>query len=225
MANKQNKDVDFVDLIFSTFKLLGDSWRALMLNFWTLVMVGVIPALIAIVAAISIVIPFLTNGDSRIISIAFTAILAVLAIVFVVMFLPAVTIIQLASVRGQKVEFKEVFEKSRSLALPYLGLIILVGLTVLLGFILLIIPGIIAAFFLGMTTYIFVDKKCGVIEAYKQSIKLVKENILVVLALFIVNMGVSAVSYVPYIGWIFSLALTIGYFCLPAIIYVKISKK
>jgi hypothetical protein len=219
------QDQDFVDLLVNTFRLIGKSWDALVLNILTFILVGVVPAVVMILAVALVFVPFLTHGDTRVLTIVLATLAMIFALIVVVLFLPAVTITQLASARGKKVEFNEVFKKSRALALPYLGLTIIVGLTVIFGTILIIIPGIIAAFFLSMSTYIMADKNPGVIKAYKQSYYLVKENILVVLALFLVNIGVSVVSYIPFVGWIASLALSIAYFCLPAIIYTKIAKK
>lgn len=225
MADKKGSQEDFVDLLVNTFKLIGNSWNALLLNLWTFVLISLVPALVIIMAIIFVIIPFLSNGDGRIITIVLATLAVVIALVVAFLFLPAITITQLASARGEKVEFSEVFKKSRALALPFLGLAIIVGLTVIFGLVLLIIPGIVAAFFLSMAMFILVDKNPGVINAYRQSYYLVKENILVVLALYVVNMGVSAISYIPYFGWIASLILTVAYFCLPAIIYNRISKK
>ncbi|MEI6237749.1 MAG: hypothetical protein WCP03_04075, partial [Candidatus Saccharibacteria bacterium] len=219
------QDQDFIDILTNTFKLIGASWEALKLNFWTLTLVTIVPLFVFLLAIPFAFVPILVDGNGRILTIALAVAAFVAAIFLACLFFPAVTITQLESVRGNKVGFKEVFDRSKGMALPYLGLAIIVGLTILFGFVLLIIPGLIAIFMLSMAMFIYVDKKPGVIEAYKQSFALVKENILIVLAMFVVNIGVSAVSNVPFIGWIISLVLSVAYFCLPAIIYNKISKK
>jgi len=54
----------------------------------------------------------------------------------------------------------------------YLGAGILVGLAIGIGFILLIIPGIIAAIFFMFTTFIVIDKELGPIEAMKESMRI-----------------------------------------------------
>jgi uncharacterized membrane protein len=58
--------------------------------------------------------------------------------------------------------------------LYYLGGQILVGLTVIIGLVLLVIPGIIAALGLMFTSYLIVDKNRGPIEAYKESWRITK---------------------------------------------------
>jgi hypothetical protein len=219
------KDQDFIDLLTDTFKLIGESWKALLLNFWTLLLVIVVPIFVFLLAIPFAFVPLIVEGNGRVLTIVLAVAAFIAAIFLACLFFPAVTIIQLESVRGNKVTFKDVFAKSKKLALPYLGLAILVGLTVLIGIVFLIIPGLIAAFLLSMSMFILVDKNQGVIESYKQSIYLVKNNILVVLALFVVNMGVSAVSYIPAIGGIISLVLSIAYLFLPAIVYLKIAKR
>ena len=134
------------------------------------------------------------------------------------------TVTQLYSAKGKKISVGEAVHKGFPLFLRFLGLIILVVLAVCIGTVLLIIPGILAAFFFSMSTYIMFDKNTGVIEAMKRSYQLVKSNWLFVLALFMINIVVSLVSYIPFIGWITGLILSIAYFCLPAIVYNKISK-
>jgi len=54
----------------------------------------------------------------------------------------------------------------------YLGAGILVGLAIGIGFVLLIIPGIIAAIFFMFTTFIVIDKELGPIEAMKESMRI-----------------------------------------------------
>jgi uncharacterized membrane protein len=54
---------------------------------------------------------------------------------------------------------------------------VLVGLTVLGGFILLIVPGIYFALKLSFASYYLVDKNCSVMEAYKASWDATKGNL------------------------------------------------
>jgi hypothetical protein len=54
----------------------------------------------------------------------------------------------------------------------FLGASILVGLTIGIGFILLIVPGLIAAVFFMFTTFIVIDKEFGPIEAMKESMRI-----------------------------------------------------
>ena len=69
---------------------------------------------------------------------------------------------------GQPIEINDLFSGYR-LFWKYLAVSILVGLIVLGGFILLIVPGIIWAIKYQFTQYLVVDKNMGVIEAIKRS--------------------------------------------------------
>ncbi|MEZ5828555.1 MAG: hypothetical protein R3D30_09505 [Hyphomicrobiales bacterium] len=54
----------------------------------------------------------------------------------------------------------------------FLGASILVGLAIGIGFVLLIVPGLIAAVFFMFTTFIVIDKELGPIEAMKESMRI-----------------------------------------------------
>lgn len=54
----------------------------------------------------------------------------------------------------------------------FLGASILVGLAIGIGFVLLIVPGIIAAVFFMFTMFIVIDKELGPIEAMKESMRI-----------------------------------------------------
>jgi len=79
-----------------------------------------------------------------------------------------VTFAFLKAARGDKPEIKNMFEAFHNYwnaVLAYL----LVGVIVFIGFVLLIIPGIIFACKLAFTPYLVVDRKMQVIEAVKES--------------------------------------------------------
>jgi hypothetical protein len=69
---------------------------------------------------------------------------------------------------GAQAEVSDVFTGASSL-LPAIGANILTGLIVLVGFLLLIVPGYIAMLGLLFTLYLIVDKNLGPIEAMKES--------------------------------------------------------
>lgn len=75
--------------------------------------------------------------------------------------------------------------------LPYVGVKILTALAVLLGLVLLIVPGIIAALALMFATYLVIDRKLGVIEALKESARLTKGNRWNLLILMLALVGIN----------------------------------
>jgi hypothetical protein len=227
-TTKKPAEQDFFAVLGDTFKKIKESWEALLLNISTFLIIAIIPMVMVFVASIFFAgaVASSINGNSLVLGFsgAVAVVLILLAAVAGVIFLPAITITQLNSVRGKKIEVADAIKQGLPLVLPMLGLAILVGLSVVFGLILLIVPGLLAAFFFSMSLYIYVDNKPGVIESMKQSLELVKNNWMPVLAYFIVMIAVSIVSNFPGIGPLANFALSVAYFCLPAIIYVQISK-
>ncbi|NUO53380.1 MAG: hypothetical protein HOV80_31410 [Polyangiaceae bacterium] len=79
-----------------------------------------------------------------------------------------ITRVFLSAARGEQPRFGDIFSGgNRFLAL--LGAQLLVGLCILVGFILLIIPGIYASLALSQTNYYVIDKNMGPIEAMQAS--------------------------------------------------------
>jgi len=79
-----------------------------------------------------------------------------------------VSFANLKAARGDKLIIKDMFEAFRNYWNAVLASL-LVGIIVVIGFILLIVPGIIFACKLAFTPYLVVDRKMEVIEAVKES--------------------------------------------------------
>lgn len=75
----------------------------------------------------------------------------------------------------KKVEYKNLFDYFR-LVIPYIFGSIVYGLVVLVGLILLIVPGIIWGIKFRYYTYFMVDKNMGPIDAMKESSKITQGN-------------------------------------------------
>lgn len=76
---------------------------------------------------------------------------------------------QLAGIRGRHLSLGDAISGSWPLVLRILGLDIIVALSTAVGFLLLIVPGLIILPRLSLATYFLVDKNMGVMEAYKAS--------------------------------------------------------
>lgn len=85
--------------------------------------------------------------------------------------------VYISGVRGKRVELGEALKVAQPLWWRMFLLQVLVGLTVLGGFILLIVPGIYFALKLSFASYYLVDKNCSVMEAYKASWDATKGNL------------------------------------------------
>ncbi|HWO07470.1 MAG TPA: DUF975 family protein [Candidatus Paceibacterota bacterium] len=77
----------------------------------------------------------------------------------------------------------------------YLGGQILVGIIVIIGFILLIVPGIIAALGLVFTSYLIIDKGRGPIEAMKESWRITKGHRWQLLLLVLAVAGLNVIGF------------------------------
>ncbi len=224
MDSKQLRDGDFFDTLGTLFKAITPSFEALRLNIWTFVLLAVVPIGILMLSLFtSLTIAFATDSSAFGNVLAF--IIALVALVVILVFAPAIVQTQIASVKGQKVEFSEAFNKAKPFVLRFVGLGLLATLIVGIGLILFIVPGLLAFFFLSYAAYVLVDKNTGIVDALKASYELAKEYWKVTLGLFIVNAAVTAVGYFPLIGGIASFVLSIAYFCLGAMVYVAIAGK
>lgn len=85
--------------------------------------------------------------------------------------------VYLSGVRDKRVEVGEALKTAQPMWWRMFLLQLLVGLTIVGGFILLIVPGIFFALRLSLASYYLVDKNCGVMEAYKASWEGTKGNL------------------------------------------------
>lgn len=142
---------------YETFK---KNWKFLVISFFIVLVVGMIPSILQDNAVEN-------NQDT-------------LSFVFSLLgwFVQAVTsigliIICLKLVDGKKPLLEDIYSHYR-LTFNYILGSIIYGAVCLVGFILLIVPGIIWGIKYQYTTYLIVDKKMGPIEAFKKSGQLTK---------------------------------------------------
>lgn len=232
---------DFIDLVTQAFKMIEASWEALKLNLVTFLLVAIVPAAALFLGSILFVIPlmFSANGSGTAsgISLILSTLVMIVAVAVALIFLPAITITQLESAKGNKVEFGEVFAKSKKYVLRYIGMALLIGLAagipMILSFMLvvvfigiLLVPLAIAwvvlvGFFMALAPYLLIDKDKGIVDTMKLSYEVTRKNWKWVLAVYIVMWIIGLPSVIPFVGWIVSMVLSIAYFCLLPIVYVK----
>jgi hypothetical protein len=83
------------------------------------------------------------------------------------------------------------------LLLPAIGVNILLGLAVFLGFLLCILPGVWVALTLAFCWYMLLDQGTGVIDSLKYSARATHGNKLVLLGLWLVSVGLVVVIGIP----------------------------
>lgn len=244
----KGQNIDFGDKLTWIFNSWRGIWDAFILNIGTLLLVWIIPAL-AFVAAIVISGSLLFGAgvsDSGL-AISFgawfvSAVLVLLAVAVAIVFAPANTIIQLESSRGNKISFQETWEKSVHYILRYVGVYLLIGLViaiplilsailmfVFIGFLLLplaILFAIAVGFFTMLVPYVLVDKNLGVEQSIRQGYALAKQNWQWLLAVILIAIAVSFVTnfisvVIPFIGGIFSFAVSLAMMFVTAFVYVK----
>jgi membrane-bound ClpP family serine protease len=93
---------DFFTIVGNVFKLYEVSWNALKLNLATFIVQALIPIILLVVAIPFIMLPFITDGGT--ISILTTSLVVVALFVIGCIFLPALTIAQLESAKGNKLD-------------------------------------------------------------------------------------------------------------------------
>lgn len=109
---------------------------------------------------------------------------------------------------GEKIDIKKVFSVAYQKFWPILGSSIIAGAIMLAGFILLIIPGLVAMVYLQFVIYVVIFEDKWGFEAVRRSFELVKGNFWwVVLIILIVALGSGILGSIPYVGGIISFIL------------------
>lgn len=141
-----------------------NGWRQLWKYFLVLLLIGIIAFVISLPAFVA----NRTGGDAG----AGAVILGIFALAYGILLTNplgyGVSFAHLKAARGDKLETKDMFEAFHNYWNAVLANL-LVGVIVGVGFVLLIIPGIIFACKLVFTPYLVVDRKMEVIEAVKES--------------------------------------------------------
>jgi hypothetical protein len=162
-------------------------------------------------------------------------------LVVAIILAPASTIVQLESTRGHKIDFKTTWEKSLKYIGRYILIYLIIGLaivmpillslllmTVLIGFLLFplaLVFAVVVGFFTMLAPYLLIDKDLKATEAIEQGYNLAKIHWQWLLAVLIVGMVAGFASYIvswiPIIGFVVQLLVSIGVLFVTALVYVK----
>lgn len=247
---------DFIDNVVWIFKSWRLVWDAFTKNILTLVMIWLVPTVLFLSAFVSLFIGIVssaglsTNQTLEVSSLSSLGIVFVISsfILFVVSVIvslilsPAHYIVQLKSVEGDKISFKQAWSKSVYYIIRVVLLSLLIGalvvLPVLLSILLiplivgifLIIPAVLISwaiiFFTILSPYILIDKDIKVIAAIKESVALTKTKWQWVLAavavLFTIQLALLLLSNIlPVIGSLIAFVVSIVSTFVVAFVYRK----
>ena len=198
MSEDTGKIVRLVPGVWSSF---GNGWRQMFKYFLELFLIAIIAWVIV-----------LPSGAGRLAAGAAGGLLGFLALVYGLLILGpieyGVSFAHLKAARGDKLEITDMFQAFQNYWNAVLANILVLAL-VLVGLILLIIPGIIFGCKLAFTPYLVVDQKMGAIEAAKASWSMTRGYAwkvffigLLAIPIAIVGLVLFIVGIIPAIIWI-----------------------
>ncbi|HZM64547.1 MAG TPA: YciC family protein [Candidatus Saccharimonadales bacterium] len=204
--------------------LFKPSWQALRLNLGTFLLQSLLPVGLGVVTALLVGAYNRAPSDGQ----AVVATLAFFATFVAALFMFVTLIVtQFKSAQGHKIGMRSVIHTTRPFFWRLLGLFLLTGLITVVGFVLLVVPGMFALQRLLLAPYFLVDKNLGIIESMKQSYATAK-NKSFASALWGVTWVIVAINLLSFIPSIVTMTvstiLMILYICAPAIRYVQIAK-
>lgn len=218
------KTKDEAPALPSAFSLFTPSIEALKVNLGTLLALAVGPtAYIMTVLLISGGLTLDTTNANTEMS-GFTIVMLLLGVVLSVIVAPAIPYVELQSVKGKKVSLEEALKKGLSYFWRFVGLSLLVGLLVVAGFILLIIPGLFMLRRYFLAAYYLYDQNLSISDAMKRSAEESKQFSGAVWGVLGVTILLQLPSVIPVFGGIASLVLSIFYYCAPAVRYQQIQE-
>lgn len=202
------------------FSLFKPSWQALKLNLPTWIKILVLPLLAA--GLLAAVLDILKNNENLTTGFAIVFIAAVL--VYAVFMGPAYLFLQVQSARGVKSGVKEVIQAARHYFWRFYGVSICAGGLVLIGLVLLIVPGLILLRRFFLAPYVLIDRDGGVFDTLRHSSAVSQINKGAVWGVIGVQVLLGFIGIIPLIGQIVSGVLNVAYYIAPAIRYEQLKR-
>jgi len=137
--------------------------------------------------------------EAGLVVLAFTVVFSVLNIAISAFLEAGLHLVLLRIARGQNAAVSDVFSGGRYFWRFFWGTI-LFQLMLTIGFVFLIIPGIILSLMFWPFYYVIVDRDAGVIDALTRAREVTQGNYLVVVALFLAGMGITLLGIFPGCG-------------------------
>ncbi len=150
----------------------------------------------------------------------FVVVFTVVELVFMLMSL----ILGLRVAQGKTPNFDQVWSEFKSKGFKLFLLVICMAIALVIGFILLIIPGIILLWRLSMAPYIMIDKGTDISESFVQSWEMTKGYAWPIYSIFLVSLALAFANLIPIIGELIAIGLSIAYSCAIPLRYVELKQ-
>jgi uncharacterized membrane protein len=131
-------------------------------------------------------------------------------------------VLELRTANGKKPTLGELWLQTKKYGPRLFGLGFVVGLYVLLGFIMLIVPGLIFIRRYFLSAYVLMDQDVSISEAMKISAEMTKPYSGSIWGIIGVSILLSLTGVIPVIGWVISLVLSALYSVAPALRYYEL---
>lgn len=122
------------------------------------------------------------------------------------------------------IAFNRLWATTREIGWRLIGLYIVTGLIIFVGFILLIIPGLIMLRRYFLAPYVMIDKNCGIREAMDRSAAISKPHSGYIWGIVGVTILISMIGIIPLIGSIVAFVMGMFYSVAPALRYQELKK-
>ncbi len=131
---------------------------------------------------------------------------------------------QLKASEDKVITFNVLWKIVKELGWRMVGLYLVVGLTIVVGFFLFIIPGLIFLRRYYLSAYVMLDKKTGIREAMDRSAAMSKPHSGSVWGVIGVTFLIAMTGVIPFIGWLVAFTLGMLYSVAPALRYQELKK-
>lgn len=131
---------------------------------------------------------------------------------------------QLRAVEGHHLDFQDLWAVVKKMGLKLLGLYIVTAVIVIIGLLLLIVPGLIFIRRYFLAPYVMIDQNVGIQEALSKSAELTKLNPGAIWGVIGVTVLIGLAGIVPFIGGLVAFALGCLYSIAPAMRYHQLKK-
>jgi len=209
----------------SAFQLFSLSKAAVKRNITTFVVLVIVPSLLFLISNV-IDFPGRDNlfSSTQVEPSPAGLTFIILGVVLSILFTPAAAVAAVAASQGKEITYQEALKQSWPIFFKFYSLSILIALAVLIGLILLIVPGIIVLQRLFLAPYFLIDQKMDVIEALKQSSNQSKGKFAAIFGIIGVSLLLSLPAIIPLAGTFVAVVLGTLYYCAPAMRYFEIIK-